>query len=313
LLGLLLSVGQVSSASSTRSLATIQAVSTPAFGGIPIYLGVSKGWFAARGLDVNPSTLGSSPSLVAGVVSGSIQFAVVNWLTILAAYTQGLPIVVVAPGSAQRLGVSGVVVSASSSIRSAKDLEGKTYSAAAIGGSENLNFVTWMARHGGDPTKVRIVAVGLSTVLSAIQSGAVDAGYVAAPQITQALHDPANFRVIGNDDNAVVPFGTSQTAWIANADWVKNNPDAAKAFVKTITGANAYINTHPTEAKATMEATNYLGLTSAQALGTTIGSFPTALSIKTTQTIADAAYAGGFITQAVNVSKVFWSGAPVTN
>jgi NitT/TauT family transport system substrate-binding protein len=304
--------GMASPAESDRQTETYKAAGTPSFGPLAIYVAREKGFYRQAGVDVSPGLLSGSTALLTGVVSGAIHFGVVNWIAVMGAHTQGLPVVAVAPGSAQRLNVGAIVVKADSNIRTAKDIEGKIHSVSSLRGSNEMNFRTWMTKRGADPGKVTFVSIPANVVLSAILSGRIDSGYVAAPFLDEARRDKARFRIVGTDDNAIVPFGVPQTAWIANANWAKSNPGVVKKFAAVIVRANKYIQTHPRESKAFMAKPDFLGISVPDAQATVIGGFPSAFPLRWLQVLADTAARTGFITKRFNVREVISSNAPVT-
>jgi NitT/TauT family transport system substrate-binding protein len=292
-----------------RATATITIAGATNYSMIPPYLAREKGWWSGAGLDVSPTTVASSSAAVSAVVSGSVNIATTNLVVFWQGTSQGLPITAIAPTAGQRLGTSGIFTTVSKGIKTAKQLEGKTYSLASLRGTNELDFRVWMTNHGADPNKVNLVALPQATILSTLQSGSIDASFINAPFNSQALQNPGTFVQLGEDDNAVAPYGTCLSFWFANSDWVKNNGDAAAKVAKILVNAGQYVNHHPVEAKNIQTLPDFLGVTQAVAQASVIGAFSPSIPLRWMQTIADAATKWGLFTQSVSVPSTIWTGA----
>lgn len=106
----------------------------------PVYLGQKKGFYSKHGLKLQISNASGGAAIVPGVASGQFQFGFSNVTSLLLAQSSGVPIKAVSNGIAST-GVAGkdfaaIAVKKGSSIKSAKDLEGKK---VAINTLKNIN------------------------------------------------------------------------------------------------------------------------------------------------------------------------------
>jgi NitT/TauT family transport system substrate-binding protein len=287
---------------------TIKAASTPIFTANALYLGVDKGFFQQAGVNVVPSILNSGTVIVTAIVSGAIDVGICGHITAYQAYESGLPIRLLAPDVGIQRGSAGEAVAATSSIWTPKDLEGKTFAVSSLRSSAELSARVWIANAGGDPSKVTFVQLPTASQISAIETGRVDAADLNDPFYHQALHD-SKIRILGAAQSSVQPYGVTTGAWCANSNWVAQNPDAARAFVKGVIKANTYTNTHPKEGRA--EYAKFAGVSAADAAATAIGVYPTAFDTKWMQKQADYAYKYGLLDKPMNATDILASVAPV--
>ena len=113
-----------------------------------------------------------------------------------------------------------------SSIRSPKDIEGKTFAVNSLRSQAEFNARVWIANHGGDPSKVTFTAVPFAQMQALLDSGRVDVADFNDPYYSIAKKDP-QIRFIGDAQNAAQPYGVATGAWCANANWLSKNPDLA--------------------------------------------------------------------------------------
>ena len=203
-----------------------------------------NGFFQNAGLDVTIQMSPSSPALAAAVVSGTYDIAFSGISTLAAAHAKGLPFVLVAPSGMIGPGVvaGGITVAAQSPIRTAKDLNGKTFAASGLNTQSEYGPRAWIDKHGGDSTTCKFVEMPFPQVADAIASGRVDAGYLVEPFLTVAVKRNI-VHVLASGDDAV---GTTFLAsgWYALASWVKADPDTIAAFATAIGQAAHWANTN---------------------------------------------------------------------
>lgn len=121
-----------------------------------LYLALSEGLYEDAGLDVELIEPDQSGGL-AQLAAGNAQFAVTSAEYLLPARAEGADVVSVAAILAHN--TSSLVIPADRGVKTAKDLEGKTY--GGFGGPlEKALLDTMVSCTGGDPAKVKHVEVG---------------------------------------------------------------------------------------------------------------------------------------------------------
>jgi NitT/TauT family transport system substrate-binding protein len=188
---------------------------------------MAEGLFEEEGLTVTPQTAGGGGAgLLTGIVSGDIDIAYSNYVSVLQAASQGLPLRVVREND--RPGVQALYSLPSSGISSPADLAGRR---VAINGLGNIMEITTRAalqEAGVDPNSVEFVELPPPDFLSALASGNVDAAWLVEPFVS-----------IGTNTQQVQPVldvfaGSTEelpvAGWVTSAQFAGENPETVAAF-----------------------------------------------------------------------------------
>src|SRR4051794_5141711 len=157
----------------------------------PLYLGVQKGIFAKHGLDVSIKPAQGGAAIVPAFLSDEMQFGFSNVVSLLTAREKGIPILSVAAGSSSTgnadQDINAVLVGKGSTLKSAKDLEGKKVAINALNNIGDVTIATAVKKAGGDPTKITFVEVPFPDMPAQLASGTVDAVWESEPFRTQII------------------------------------------------------------------------------------------------------------------------------
>ena len=217
-----------------------------------VYDADELGYFAKAGIAPEIIDLGNGGAIAAAVAGGSADIGTTNVVSLALAHQRGLPFRVLATGGLSLAGVQTnglLAVAASSPIRSAKELNGKTVAVDVLGGIPELGVRTWVDANGGDSKSLKIVELHFAEMIAAVQTGRVDAALVNAsvdPTIGKT-GDP--LRLLGAVYDAIAPRFAS-SVWFSTSDWIAQHPDAAKGFVTALTAAAVWANAHHHESAA---------------------------------------------------------------
>lgn len=178
-----------------------------------------------------------------GLIGGSLDIGGINTLSIAVAREKGLPLKIVAFGAMYNTNAptTELMVSKSSPIQSARDLEGKVIGIAGLGGAPHVGTRLWIEQNGGDYTKVRFVEVPLSALPDALASGRVDAAVLPEPTLSQAR---PNARLLGKSYDGI-GLHWINSAYCATTDWSNANPEVVHRFAQAIFAASAWANRNP--------------------------------------------------------------------
>jgi NitT/TauT family transport system substrate-binding protein len=210
----------------------------------PVLYGVQSGLFKRNGLDVQVSPERSGPAITAGVVGGAYQIGKSSIAPLIEAHAKGLKIVLVAPAGVYTSAapIDAMFVKVDSPVKTAADLNGKTYGVYGIGDIYTISARAWMAKNGGDPNSLKFVELPISAMVEAIASGRVDAGAMNEPAVEVALSSP-RLRLLAHPFAAVAPRFL-YTAWFASTDYAKAHRSTIDAFGHAIRDAATYVNAH---------------------------------------------------------------------
>ncbi len=211
-----------------------------------IFVAEANGYFEEAGLDVEvvQPPEGGAEALVA---SGKAQFGVSFQDSLAPAFAgeEKLPITAVA--AVIQHNTSGIISRAGEGMDTPKGLEGKKYATWDMA-VEKETIRDVMKADGGDFDRVELIPSTVTDEVSALRSGSVDAIWVfygwAGVACEVAGLDTDYFEFA--DISPVFDYYTPVI--VGNNDWLKENPETAKAFLKALSKGYTYAVENPREA-----------------------------------------------------------------
>jgi len=174
-----------SDAASGAKVTTLTIAAGPVVDIAPIHLGIKQGLFRAEGLNVQLKAFKSGAEAAAALVGGKVDVSFGNYGSVYLARSQGIDLRIVGEASTATTGTIAVVALPKSKIGSGKDLTGKTISVTSTKGTPTAIVDSALRAAGANPKTVKYVEVPLDQVGAALTSGAIDAGYILEPYVTQ--------------------------------------------------------------------------------------------------------------------------------
>ncbi|MEU9286124.1 ABC transporter substrate-binding protein [Streptomyces sp. NPDC048275] len=287
------SAGAGGSASSGGSSTTqVKVGIIPIVDVAPLYLGQKQGFFSDRGIELTMESAQGGAAIIPGVVSGQFQFGFSNTTSLMIAQTKGVPVKSVVNGAATTgdttTDVTGVAVKKDSSIKSAKDLAGRT---VAVNTLQNIGDTTVresVRQAGGDPSKVKFVEIPFDQMPAALDGGRVDAAWMGEPAQTIAKAQGA--RVVAAPFAETDPKLTVAT-YFTSTRLTKENPDLVKKFTEAMNESLQYASGHPEEARQIL--TTYTKIDGAVLKNLTLPSWPTQIDMGSLEKLATLGEADG--------------------
>lgn len=205
----------------------------------------ANGFLSKAGIGVDVSTVQTSPVILQALLSGTYDIGSATVTTLALAHIKGLPIVIVGPQAVVERGVvqGGIVVSANSAIKTAKDLEGKTFAVSGLGTIAEFVPRAWVDKNGGDSSTLKFSEVPFPAIGDAIAAGRADAGWLNEPFFTIATRK-GQVKLLTTADDVMPPVYLA-TAWFATAAWAKAHSDLVARFVRTMDQAAVWANANP--------------------------------------------------------------------
>jgi len=201
---------------------------------VPIYVAEEKGFFKAAGLEVNTVFVKGGGENVQAVVAGDVHVGLATGLfAILSAFSKGAPIQVV---SAEMTGLQEIYwyVLADSPYRTMDSLAGKRIAYSNLGSSTHMAVLGVIELLQSKKLKApEAVALGsVPDTFTGIKTGQAEAGWSAPPFFLDRI-EKGELRIAFRGDE--IPKFREVTIRVnfANADFLKKNPGAARAFFKT--------------------------------------------------------------------------------
>jgi ABC-type nitrate/sulfonate/bicarbonate transport system substrate-binding protein len=225
----------------TRSIRVLETAGIPsAF----LEYAVDRGFFEQEGLDVTVQPSQGGAEAIPALVSGDVQVAGSNAVSVLLATTQGLDLRIVAPGTFARPDedFSAIVAAKDGPIRGPQDLEGKRL---AVNTLKNITEVTAreaLAKEGVDPSALRLIEVPFPEMAQAVAKGDVDAAFLIEPFLTAAKRE--GMRVLARPYNGTRP-GLQIGSYVVQAGFTEDNADVAEGFANGVARAAEAIEQDP--------------------------------------------------------------------
>ncbi len=211
-----------------------------------LYVALEKGWFEEAGLAVEvvqPPEGGAEMLVGAGRAQFGVSFQ--DYLAPALMGKDALPITAVA--AVIQHNTSGIVSRKGEGMHTPKGLEGKQYATWDLP-VEKATMKTVMEADGGDFDKVTLIPSTVTDEVSALQSRSVDAIWIfyawagIACEVAGLETDYFAFA----DIDPVFDYYTPVI--IAENDFLKEEPDAAKAFLAALAKGYEYAMENPTDA-----------------------------------------------------------------
>jgi ABC-type nitrate/sulfonate/bicarbonate transport system substrate-binding protein len=193
--------------------------------GWPFEIAIEKGFFAAEGITIDKVAAPSSAAVVLQATAGALDMTVQGaFVDVIRAIDKGAPLAVVRI----TLQTPPYELNAKPSIKSIKDLKGKTVS---IGGQKDVTRIylnRMLEPNGLKDSDVDLVYAGASSArLAALESGAVDAAILTSPYNFNAVSD--GFPVIGRTADYITDL--PQNGTVVNRTWAAGHMDTLRRFL----------------------------------------------------------------------------------
>jgi len=233
-------------AEKSKETVTIVLDWTPNTNHTGIYVALAKGYFEEAGLHVEvvqPPEDGA----VTLVASGKAQFGVSFQDSLAPALIGDAAMPVTAVAAVIQHNTSGIVSRAGEGMDVPKGLEGKKYATWDLD-VEKATIRDVMEADGGNFDLVELIPSTVTDEVSALQSGSVDAIWIfygwagVACQVAGLETDYFAFA----DIDPVFDYYTPVI--IGNNDWLKENPETAKAFLSALSKGYTDAAANPKEA-----------------------------------------------------------------
>jgi NitT/TauT family transport system substrate-binding protein len=254
----------------------------------PLYLGIEKGYFSERGLDVKPVPAQGGAAIVPAVMSGQQQFGFSNVVSLLVARDKGLPIISVAAGASStgnpQEDVNAVLVGKGSTLQSAKDLAGKKVAINSLNNIGDTTIRNAVEKDGGDPSTIQFVELPFPEMPAQLARGNIDAAWESEPFRSAIIG--AGGRILF--DNLTETHPKLQIAqYFSTESYREQNKETVDAFVAGLTESYEYATAHPDEVRTVLGS--YTKLTPEVAAKVVLPAWPSELDPDSTKVVGDAA------------------------
>jgi NitT/TauT family transport system substrate-binding protein len=231
-------------AQSPRPLIPLSVNITVSVDLLPFHYAVRQELFAKAGLDVQFTVVSSGSLAMVAVVGGATQIGWGGVMSILTAYSKGIPVQLIVPGGeyVSTLPQTEMFVRADSPMKTPKDLIGAAVAIPALHDQSFIGIRAWVDAAGADSTQIRFVEVPPNSMLAALDAKRVDAIILFEPLRSEALNTPGA-RSFGRPFDAISRRFLSG-AYFANKAWIAQNRDTVTRFATVMRQSAEYVNAH---------------------------------------------------------------------
>jgi NitT/TauT family transport system substrate-binding protein len=237
-----------------QTLPTVRVIALPIDSGAQPFIAEAMGFFKKAGINVEiVASENNGSAVAAAVASKTADIGQSNVISIAAARERGLPFVLVAGSKlfVSSLHQNALVVSATSPIKTAQDLSGKT---VAVNGLRNISEIgvdAWLADNGTSPAAVKMVEMPFSSMGASVASGRIDAALITQPDLDSALTQ-RTVRVLSYPYESIgKDFLVG--CWFSTSTWASEHPDLARAFASAMQQTAVWANSHRSETARLVE------------------------------------------------------------
>ncbi len=214
------------------------------FYGTPYAVAMEKGFFKAHGVNVTGIlTAPGGGTAVRNTIAGDIPFGEVSLAAAVQAINAGSKLVIVAAGT-QSVADQLWVAKAGSPLHAIADLAGKRIGYTAPNSVSNMIILMALKAQGLTAQQVKLIPAGdLGANLSAVLSGAVDAGFSDAVILAQS---PGVVQPVFWIKDVMSPR-MMQTVCITTTDFARDHGDVVRGLIAARREGLDYVRQHPDE------------------------------------------------------------------
>jgi NitT/TauT family transport system substrate-binding protein len=270
----------------TSGTTTLRVASTANDDVTSLIYGIQSGLFRAAGLDVQFQKANSGSAVAAAVAAEALEIGKSSTIPLINAHARGIPFTTIAADSLHHdHRLESALVVANDGPRTAKELNGKLVSVAALQDTTWLATRAWSDANGGNSETIRFIEVPGSSVLSALAQGRIDAGTMSEPYLTQNVKS-GKARLLAPYLDAIAP-SWYLSLYFTTIDFAQKNPQVISRFQRVLNQAAVYCNAHKSKTVSMMASVTELDpVILAQV---TRADFPTDLNVKYLQPVVNAA------------------------
>ena len=193
-----------------------------------LFVAMAEGFFLRAGVAVQPQMVSNGAAGAAALVAGALDITMINVASLLNARQRNIPFAIVALGEMYTSAspTLELLVSKTSGLNAAADLNGESVAVNALGGLTVAATRAWMDKSGGDSSSIRFVAMPFGVMPDALASKRIDAAFATEPHLSGMKGEN---RVLADACDAIAPAFLISAA-IATSSTIAANRDALRRF-----------------------------------------------------------------------------------
>jgi NitT/TauT family transport system substrate-binding protein len=224
---------------------TIRVAYIPFESSAQLFYAKELGLWTKAGLNVELSPNPFGAAIAASVAAGAIDIGYATVMTLASAHAKHIPFTIVASANAFDMTQppNGMLVAADPSVKTGKDLNGKTIGSPGLNTLGEYGVRAWVDANGGDASTLKFVEIPFSEMAGALGTHRIDAAYVAEPFLSDAKK--AGHAVAIEFDAIAKAFLVA--GWFTTSDWARAHADAVAKFAASMTEAADWAAKNPSK------------------------------------------------------------------
>ncbi len=266
---------------------------------VALQVGIEEGIFEEHGFDVSLESGQGGAALLPAVMSGQMEFAISNPLSLMLAVGEGLDVRMVTGYShAIKSGddINGVWTLPDSGIERLKDLEGKMVAVNTLKTIGEVSINEIVERDGGDPSKIKYVELGFPDMPAALAQGNIDVAWV--PEPFQTILKDQGAQHVASSMQETMP-GVATMSVITSGTLADDEPEFVEKFVAAVDATTAFAQENPDIVRKTL--VTFLDMDEELANKVLLESFGAEMDRDAMQSLADLSLKYGVLSKPVDM------------
>jgi NitT/TauT family transport system substrate-binding protein len=210
----------------------------------------SSGFFRQEGIRVSFRPTAGGAEVIPQIISGDVQFAFGNPVSLAFAQQRGLGLRYVTEGvqggSREQDSTNGLLVHKDSAIRSVNDLAGKTFAVNVLNSLGEVTIKTALEKEGVDTSNLKFIEVPFPDMLAALERRQFDVAWLPEPFVSQGIAE--GHRKLLDPMVATYPRLTL-SGYFGSAEFIEQNGDLVERFQRAMNRSLDYAAAHEEEAR----------------------------------------------------------------
>ena len=269
-----------------------------------VWAAKQAGIFAKNGLDVELIEFRNGNEAIAAQRGGNVDLVLTIPGTAMVARERGFDLLLVAgneTSQAQAPDTGSIVVRKDSSIKSLKDLKGKTIAIAGTHTQKTVAIQSLLKRNGVGPDDFKFIEMPYASQVDALRGKQVEV--VASLDPWTTLFRNSDFaQILAYDYLESLPQQPIG-GWYGRAEFVAKNKEAMKRFAQSICDSADHMAADPQRARKYIA--DYTGLDAALVQETPVNQWTCKINLPVWQKVADMMHEGGELQKAFRIEEMF--------
>lgn len=271
---------------------------------------VEKGLFEPYGLEVERVPVGGGSAAIAAVTTGAVDLGFTNGLSAIQAYAQGFPIQIVLGAYENAFPTDpetgrAAIANVNSGVDEPCDLEGKKVGVTELGNIGYQYWIAWLRDKGCNVENVNFVTIPAGQIVAALESGRVDAIETGGNAVQDLVGRGVAKRI--GDPMGETSGRVEYAMYIANNDFIAENPNTLAAFKAAMNESLAQINDPANQEEWLKIAADFSGSTPELIASSQMEKLDTVVDLDVLQNMVQVLVDNGTLPEAIDVSGLIYS------